>query len=127
VRVSILAILAAILASSACVLSAAQVPTVTPTVSPRPTPTPSAVPTDTPRATEAAAVNDTAIVRQVSVNVRSEPGGVATGEYVYQGQELTVLDTVMLENGDEWVQIAEPAGWIFSGCLEGSERGCVAE
>jgi hypothetical protein len=100
------------------------VPTPTP---PRPTPTPSAVPTDTPRATEAAAVNDTAIVRQVSVNVRSEPGGVATGEYVYQGQELTVLDTVMLENGDEWVQIAEPAGWIFSGCLEGSERGCVAE
>jgi hypothetical protein len=124
VKVPILAILAAILANLACVMSAAQFPTATPPVSPSPSPVPtaSAVP---PTATEEAARN-IAVVRQVSVNVRDAAGGNPTGEYVYQGQELTVLEVVTLENGDEWVRIADPAGWVFAGCLEGSEKGCIA-
>jgi hypothetical protein len=127
-KVSILAILAAILANLACVMSAAQFPTPTPQAAPTlsPSPQPSATPTATPRATEAAA-DTVVVVRQPIVNVRSAAGGDPTGEYVYAGEKLTVLDTVMLDSGDEWVRIAEPAGWIFAGCLEGSERGCVAE
>jgi hypothetical protein len=96
-------------------------PTAAPTSSP-PVPTASVVP---PTATEEGARN-IAVVRQVSVNVRDAAGGNPTGEYVYQGQELTVLEVVTLENGDEWVRIADPAGWVFAGCLEGSEKGCVA-
>jgi hypothetical protein len=112
------------LTSAACAI---QVPNSTPNAlaTPRrtpPVPTASAVP---PTATEEDARN-IAVVRQVSVNVRDAAGGNPTGEYVYQGQELTVLEVVTLENGDEWVRIADPAGWVFAGCLEGSEKGCIA-
>jgi hypothetical protein len=119
-----LALIALAVLQSACVMSALQT-TVTPTAAPTsspPVPTASVVP---PTATEEGARN-IAVVRQVSVNVRDAAGGNPTGEYVYQGQELTVLEVVTLENGDEWVRIADPAGWVFAGCLEGSEKGCVA-
>jgi uncharacterized protein YgiM (DUF1202 family) len=121
VRVSILAILAAILASSACVLSAAQVPTATPTVSPppaSPTPTPAPTATERPRTTEEAADVQTATVRAALVNVRANPGGEVIGQ-VEAGQEVTVLET----DGD-WVRIE--GGWIWGGCLVGSDRGCEA-
>jgi hypothetical protein len=111
-------------ASLACAVQVPGTPVMT-TAQPQrtsPVPTASAV---SPTATEEGARN-IAVVRQVSVNVRDAAGGNPTGEYVYQGQELTVLEVVTLENGDEWVRIADPAGWVFAGCLEGSEKGCVA-
>jgi len=53
----------------------------------------------------------TATVRQVSVNVRSEPNGGVIG-YVESGDVVTVLDCV-----GNWCQIEKPAGWIWRGCL----------
>jgi hypothetical protein len=117
-------LLSLILVSLACQI---QVPgAVTPSSSPTPPPSasPSPVPTltATPRATEAAA-DTVAIVRQVSVNVRDEADGVPTGEYIYAGQEVTILEI----DGD-WVRIADPAGWVYIGCLENlSEKGCTAK
>jgi uncharacterized protein YgiM (DUF1202 family) len=100
-----------------CIMSAVQI---TPEVSPTPPPSasPSPVPTltATPRATEAAA--DTAVVRAAVVNIRAIPGGAVVGQ-VEAGQEVTVLET----DGD-WVRIE--GGWIWGGCLVGSEKGCEA-
>jgi hypothetical protein len=93
------------------------------------TATPSPVPTAraTVRPSATAEAESIAIVRQPVVNVRLEPGGDPTGEYVLEGQEVVVLEIVTDDNGDEWAKIAEPAGYIFAGCLEGSEKGCVAK
>jgi hypothetical protein len=115
------------LASIACLMSAAQLETPTPVPSLSPSATPAPTVTPTPHEPHEGDVSETAIVRQPTVNVRDAAGGDPTGDYVVAGQEVTVLETVTMENGDEWVRIAEPAGWIFAGCLEGSERGCAAE
>jgi hypothetical protein len=105
----------------ACLMSAAQIPT--PTVPPPSATLPPPAATGTPSAVATVEDVDTAIVRQVSVNVRDAAGGDPTGEYVYAGDRLTVLEI----DGD-WVRIEQPAGWIFIGCLEGlSEKGCIAE
>jgi hypothetical protein len=99
---------------------------------PTPTPTPSPVPaTATRRAAPSATAEDvqtnSAVVRVPIVRVRVEPGGASVEQYVYAGQQVTVLETVTTEDGGEWVRIADPAGWIWAGCLEGSDKGCVAE
>ena len=89
-------------------------PAASATIPPVPTGTPSAV----------ATVEDVkiAVVRQPVVRVRDAADGDPTGEYITAGQSVTVLKI----DGD-WVQIAEPSGWVFIGCLEGmSEKGCVA-
>jgi uncharacterized protein YgiM (DUF1202 family) len=119
-KVSILAILALILASLACqqaVIPLTLTPTVPPTLTPSPAParvTPSATAEDE---------TDTAIVRQPVVNIRNAAGGDPTGEYITAGQEVTILEM----DGD-WVHIAEPPGWVYIGCLEGlSEKGCIAD
>lgn len=64
----------------------------------------------------------TAIVRQPIVNVRDAAGGTPTGKYIYAGQSVTIL-----ERDGDWIRIAEPPGWVFAGCLEGSERKCIAK
>lgn len=90
-------------------------PTLPPTASPVPSATAATV-------SQTEIVQTVAIVRQVSVNVRDAAGGDPTGEYVYAGDEVTVLEV----DGD-WVRIAEPSGWIWIGCLEDmSEKGCEA-
>ena len=65
--------------------------------------------------------------RKLLVVVRLNLDGDPTGEYVYAGDRVTVLATATDAEGGEWVRIAEPAGWIWAGCLEGSQRGCIAE
>jgi hypothetical protein len=124
-RIALIVLVAASLACGQRVLT----PTPTPTAQPSPTASPTRTPVPTAEATasETETGGDVAIVRQPTVNVRDAAGGDPTGDYVVAGQEVTVLETVTMENGDEWVRIAEPAGWIFAGCLEGSERGCAAE
>jgi uncharacterized protein YgiM (DUF1202 family) len=99
------------------------VPTVTPTPAvsetpSSPTPTPAPTATERPRTTEEAADVQTATVRAALVNVRANPGGEVIGQ-VEAGQEVTVLET----DGD-WVRIE--GGWIWGGCLVGSDRGCEA-
>jgi hypothetical protein len=121
-------VLVLVLSSLACM---EQVVTPTPTVS-AVAPTPSLVPaTPTRRAVPSATAEDvqtnSAVVRVPIVRVRVEPGGASTEQYVYAGQQVTVLENVTTEDGGEWVRIADPAGWIWAGCLEGSEKGCVAE
>jgi hypothetical protein len=86
-------------------------------------PSPTATVTRTPKASVTAEDVTIAIVRQPTVNVRDAAGGDPTGEYVTAGQEVTVLEV----EGD-WVRIADPAGWIFIGCLRDlSEKGCTAK
>jgi SH3-like domain-containing protein len=97
---------------------------------PSATPTPTATPVPTATVTMFPAAEDvnTAIVRQVSVNVRNAPDGDPTGEYVYAGQSVTVLEVVKDEQGDEWAKIADPAGYVYAGCLEGiNDKGCEAK
>ena len=121
-------ILALVSASLACgqyvTPTAEAVQIVTPTAPA--TLTPSATPTQ-PAPSRTAEAGEVAVVRQVSVNVRIEPDGDPTGEYVYAGDRVKVLATATDAEGGEWVRIAEPAGWIWAGCLEGSQRGCIAE
>jgi uncharacterized protein YgiM (DUF1202 family) len=119
-RVSILAILAVILANLACVMSAVQIPTITPTPPPSASPSPVPTATATPRATEAAA--DTAVVRAAVVNVRAMPGGEVVGQ-IEAGQEVEIVACV-----DDWCQIVDPAGFVFIGCLSIADgQGCEAK
>jgi hypothetical protein len=100
------------------------VSTSTPQATPTPPPSASPVPTltATPRATEAAADTQVAVVRQPVVRVRDAADGLPTGDYITAGQSVTILRV----DGD-WVQIQEPPGWVYIGCLEGlSEKGCEA-
>jgi hypothetical protein len=110
------------------------IPTVTPTAAPSATPTPTATPVPTATVTPFPAAEDgqTAVVRVASVNVRQSPCdkngencGTVLGQ-VFDGQSVTVLG---YSDDGEWAQIetAEISGWIFSGCLQGSEKGCVAK
>jgi hypothetical protein len=123
-KVSILAILALILASG-CVMSAIQS---TPTVStpPSSTPTPAATAaalTATQSPTEAADP-DTAIVIQPVVNIHETPGGIVrTDVWLTAGQEVEILG---YDKSGDWARIAE--GWVWGGCLEGvSDRECRAD
>jgi hypothetical protein len=120
VRVSILAILALILASLAC-QQAGAVATFTPSpVPPSPVPTASAVP-----ATATEEDVQTARVRQYSVNVHelADAASAVTG-WVYADDVVTVLEC----DGD-YCRIENPPGWIYRGCLTGYEegRGCEAK
>jgi uncharacterized protein YgiM (DUF1202 family) len=120
----LLAIIVLVIASLAC---GTYVPTVTPTAAPSATPTPTATPVPTATVTPFPAAEDgqTAVVRAALVNVRSSPDGEVVGQ-VEAGQSVTVLG---YSDDGEWAQIeaAEIGGWIFSGCLQGSEKGCVAK
>jgi hypothetical protein len=120
-KVSILAILALILASG-CVMSAIQAAPTPSAPASTPTPAATAVPvTATPSPTEAADP-DTAIVIQPVVNIHETPGGIVrTDVWLIAGQSVVVLEI----RGD-WARIAE--GWVWSGCLEGlSDRECRAD
>lgn len=114
-RVPILAILALILASPACVMSAAQiVPTPTRTAFPTPTPTPR------PQATGTEVVRQIAVVRAALVNVRAEPGGEVIGQLV-AGTDVRIIGCA-----DGWCEI-EPGGYVFQGCLSINDGlGCEA-
>jgi hypothetical protein len=96
---------------------------VTPTLSPTLTrilATPTAVPSASP-----APLTDTVkvvVVRQASVNVRNAANGDPTGEYIYAGQSVTVLEI----DGD-WVHIAKPDGWVWRGCLSDNPDGLGCE
>jgi hypothetical protein len=107
-----------------CELDPSQCPSPTPAASTRaPLPTPTAERVTATFTPMIPVIVQTAIVRQVSVNVRDAANGDPTGEYVYSGDEVVILEI----DGD-WVRIQEPAGWVFIGCLENlSERGCIAE
>jgi hypothetical protein len=92
-------------------------------------PTPSPLPATAtrravPSATAEAEVQTIAVVRQPVVQVHDGPSNESTvSDWVEAGQEVVILKI----DGD-WVQIAEPPGWVYVGCLEGlSEKGCVAD
>ena len=53
----------------------------------------------------------TAAVRQVSVNVRSEPNGGVIG-YVESGDVVTIISCT-----GSWCMIDKPRGYVFRGCL----------
>lgn len=108
---------------TACSAYVTPVPTSTPQPAPLNT---VSVPTGTAKAVTATPELDTAIVRQPIVNVHVSPGGASTNEYIYAGQEVTILERGKGDDAD-WIRIAEPAGWVFVGCLEGSKKGCVAK
>lgn len=77
--------------------------------------------TGTPSKTD---TGNTAMVVPVSVNVRSEPDGDPTGEYLNAGDTVTIVRCV----GD-WCKISKPVvGWVFKGCLTiDSDLGCTAK
>jgi uncharacterized protein YraI len=121
VRVSILAILAAILASG-CIMSAIAIPTLTPTVPP-PTSTPSPAPA---RVTPSATAEDvqTATVRAALVNLRATPDGEVIGQ-LQAGTDVRII-----ECGADWCEIEADGmtGFVFIGCLSLADgRGCVAK
>jgi uncharacterized protein YgiM (DUF1202 family) len=109
-----------VLSSLACTQAVVTPTPPAPTTLP-PSPTPAA--TVTPQATGTALVDvQTAIVRAALVNVRANPGGEVVGQ-IEAGQEVEIVGT----DGD-WVQIADPAGWVWAGCLSGiNEKGCTAK
>jgi uncharacterized protein YgiM (DUF1202 family) len=104
----------------ACIMSAAQIPTITPTPPPSASPSPVPTATATPRATEAAV--DTAVVRAAVVNVRAMPGGEVVGQ-IEAGQEVEIVACV-----DDWCEIVDPSGYVFQGCLSIADgQGCEAK
>ena len=110
------------LASLACMEQVATItPSPTPTASPTAPATPS--PTAPPTASATELSEQVATVKQPVVRVRDAADGTPTGEYITAGQTVTIVQIV----GD-WVQIAEPEGWVFVGCLENlSKKGCIAD
>jgi cytoskeletal protein RodZ len=122
-KVSILAILALILASG-CVMSAIQAAPTPSAPASTPTPAATAVPvTATPSPTEAAEA-DTAQVIAAALYVRQLPdaGSEKVGE-LYVGQRVTVISCA-----DEWCQIEHPFGYVYQGCLSiESDLGCEAK
>jgi serine/threonine-protein kinase len=117
-------LLVLVLSSLACMEPVATI-TPEPTATPPPSPSATAAPSATPTATRTPADVQTtsATVRAALVNVRAEPGGEVIGQ-VEAGTDVLVIGT---DDSGDWVQIAEPAGWLWGGCLEGSTRGCEAE
>jgi hypothetical protein len=129
VRVSILAILAAILASSACVLSAAQVPTATPTVSPppaSPTPTPAPTATERPKAVEED-VQTVTIRAVVYIRAEADPNSQDLGA-LETGAKVPALECV-----GEWCKIETEidgetvTGYVFRGCTSDNPDGLLCE
>jgi uncharacterized protein YgiM (DUF1202 family) len=111
-KVPILAILAAILASLACTQVVSPPSVSGMFTAAAATPAPSATPTPEPTQTSVpAAVSQTAIVRAAFVNVRAEPNGEVVGQ-IEAGTNVQIV-----ECRDDWCQIVEPAGWVFQGCL----------
>jgi uncharacterized protein YgiM (DUF1202 family) len=114
-----------VITSLACGQFVTPTPAVSDTPTPPPSPSATAAPSATPTATRTLADVQTtsATVRAALVNVRAEPGGEVIGQ-VEAGTDVLVIGT---DDSGDWVQIAEPAGWLWGGCLEGSTRGCEAE
>jgi hypothetical protein len=115
VRYTILAILAAILASG-CVMSAMQIPTATPlpsatsTAKPSPTLRPSPVPTSTPADT--ATIRATVYVRQSADAASAEVGSLETGQTV----EVLACDGSWCEI-EYMFENETVTGFVFRGCL----------
>ncbi len=103
-------------------MSAMQVPTATPASIDTMTPTPRPSSTATAQPTATADGAQIVTVSQPVVRVRLTAGGDPTGEYLTAGQSVEVLEIV----GD-WARIAEPAGYVWVGCLDGiSDKKCEA-
>lgn len=124
-KVSILAILALILASLACT----QVVLVIPTPAPSATAVPSATPTARATATAKLSTQDAGqdVVSQTTVNVRAEPdtSSAAVGA-------LVAGDTVsVLQCSEFWCAIEHPfEGYVWRGCLSEvntGDLGCSAK
>jgi hypothetical protein len=98
-------------------------PTPTPPAPATSPPSPTAAATVTPQATGTASADvQTAIVRAALVNVRANPGGEVVGQ-IEAGQEVEIVGCV-----DGWCEIAEPAGYVFQGCLSIADGlGCEAK
>jgi uncharacterized protein YgiM (DUF1202 family) len=120
VKVPILAILALILASLACM---EQIATATPTATLSPSPAPSATPTPESTQTSVPAAQDvqTATI-QATVYVRAEPdasspeiGSLTTGEVV----EIVTC-------AGDWCQI-EPEGYVWRGCTDNNPDALLCE
>lgn len=88
---------------------------------PSPTPAPRTA-TPAPEATQSI----TADVMAAIVRVRVEPDGkpVTPEQYVYAGQSVTVLE---YSDDGEWVRIAEPAGWVWRGCVSDNPEHLFCE
>jgi hypothetical protein len=125
-RNTTLAVLVLTLASIAC---GQQVVVTTPTIQADNTAQPITTPDNTPAAPSLlptpTAEAETAEVRAAVVRVRDAADGepLMPEQYIYAGQSVTVLE--YSEDG-RWARIAEPAGWIWAGCLVGAELGCEA-
>jgi hypothetical protein len=97
-----------------------------PTASPVPL-TATAAPTATAEATATGEGVIIAIVRQPVVTVRLTAAGDPTGDYITAGQEVVILEIVTDDQGGEWARIADPAGFVWAGCLLGvNSKGCEA-
>ena len=112
-----LAILALILASPACVVSAfpvtiTSIPVLAPTVMLTATVLPSPTATLSPGLAQIVAP---------TVNVRQTPDGAVIGT-LKAGDAVTVLRCGTDPEADDyrWCSIAEPAGWVWQGCLSGN-------
>lgn len=119
-RRPILAILAAILASLAC---SQVVTTPTPAPSLVPTTTPTIIPTATLSPAPLIPVGNTAIVVKPVVLIHKSAGSdELSDKWLEEGDEVEIIQI----DGD-WVQIKDPPGWVWIGCLEGlSNKGCRA-
>ena len=63
----------------------------------------------------------TANVRLPTVNIRTEPNGNSTDDYLTAGQEVSILQCV-----GNWCEIVKPHGWVYRGCLSDNPNhlGC---
>jgi hypothetical protein len=109
-----------------------QVAVTTPTIQAGNTAQPITTPDNTPLPTSPAVATPTAEaeteqaeVRAAVVRVRDAADGepLTPEQYIYAGQSVTVLE---YSDDGRWARIAEPAGWIWAGCLVGAELGCEA-
>lgn len=58
--------------------------------------------------------SQTAKVRQPVVNVREEPNGDPTGDYLSAGDQVQIV-----ECSEFWCQISKPVkGYVWRGCLD---------
>jgi len=66
----------------------------------------------------------TASVLLPTVNVRDEPNGNSTDDYLTAGQGVSILQCV-----GNWCEIANPHGWVWRGCLSDNpdHLGCQAK
>jgi len=114
------ALLVLVLVSLACM---EPIVTTTPTTTPAPAvlaPTVTTTPTLLPSPTATLSPDVAQIVAPV-VNVRAKPDGDVIGT-LKAGDAVTVLRCGTDPEADDyrWCSIAEPAGWVWQGCLSGN-------